>query len=301
MQRLSGDNRYATAAAIALDRFDVDTVDTVYLATGANFPDALAGGPLAAADGAPILLTTRDTLPDVTADAIEAFAPSRLILLGGPAAISEQVLFDASVAAGMSDQLVERIFGDNRYETAAAIAAELPASSEVYLATGTNFPDALTGGPATGGAPILLTRQDRLPDETTAVLADREPDVIVALGGEAAIADDVVADAAREAGNATSTRVFGLNRFETAVAIADTLPQPDTVYIAVGSNFPDALDGGPAAFGEGAPILLTSSASLTAATQTWLEALPNLHRIVVLGGEAVISPEVEATLASLLN
>ena len=301
VQRLSGDNRYATAAAIALDRFDVDTVDTVYLATGANFPDALAGGPLAAADGAPILLTTRDTLPDVTADAIEAFAPSRLILLGGPAAISEQVLFDASVAAGMSDQLVERIFGDNRYETAAAIAAELPASSEVYLATGTNFPDALTGGPATGGAPILLTRQDRLPDETTAVLADREPDVIVALGGEAAIADDVVADAAREAGNATSTRVFGLNRFETAVAIADTLPQPDTVYIAVGSNFPDALAGGPAAFGEGAPILLTSSASLTAATQTWLEALPNLHRIVVLGGEAVISPEVEATLASLLN
>lgn len=91
--RLAGADRYATAAAVSAATF-APGVPVAYVAAGTDFPDALAGGPAAAAQGGPILLVGRDAVPAVTAAELARLRPARIVVLGGPAAAS-----DALVAA----------------------------------------------------------------------------------------------------------------------------------------------------------------------------------------------------------
>lgn len=297
--RIAGQDRYETAALVALDRFDPDDVDVVYLAVGTDFPDALAGGPLAAAMDAPILLTRTDELPKVTADALATLDPDKVVALGGPVAISDSTVTAAGVAAGAT---TSRLAGSNRFATAAAIAAELPVGFDtVYIATGRNYPDALAGGPATGGAPILLVEPTALPPATAAALAAIKPGKVVALGGNVAVTNSVLAAAGTSAGGAATSRIAGQNRYATAAGIAGLVGETDTVYVAVGTNYPDALAAGPAAEAEGAPIVLTNTSELPAETLALLTSLNHVHRIVVLGGEVAVSKTVAAKLATLLK
>lgn len=87
-QRLSGDSRFSTAAAVCAARWP-GTASTVYVATGAGFADALAGVPAAAVEDAPLLLVERDRVPDATATQLRRLSPQRIVILGGPSAISE--------------------------------------------------------------------------------------------------------------------------------------------------------------------------------------------------------------------
>ena len=123
----------------------------------------------------------------------------------------------------------------------------------------------------------------------------------MALGGAAAVSDGTLATAGTAAGGAATGRLSGPNRFATATAVADTLPTPDTIYVAVGSNFPDALAGGPAASAELAPILLVTTDAIPDVIATWIDDLPSLRRIVILGGEGAISTTVEERLRSYLG
>ncbi len=100
-------------------------VDVVYVATGRNFPDALAGSTLAGALGAPLLtVEPNPPLPQATVDALTALDPDRIIVFGGPGAVSDGVV-DALTAYARSGS-VTRIAGDNRHDTAGAIADALP-------------------------------------------------------------------------------------------------------------------------------------------------------------------------------
>ncbi len=297
--RVAGGDRFETAAEIALERFDPGAVEVVYLATGADFPDALAGGPLAAVDGAPILLTSRDSLPADTREALATLGPDRVVALGGPAVVSDATLTAAGGAAGGAT--TGRLSGGDRFATAAAIADALPPSDVAYLATGTNFPDALSGGAATAGAPILLVTPTSLPEATRESLEDLRPGRVIALGGETVVSATVLGAAAQAAGGASTDRLSGGDRYATSVAIARTLPAPDTVYVATGANFPDGLAGGPAAVGEAAPIMLVTRDAIPDTTRSFLAGLPALRRVIVLGGTGVISDEVVAELQSIAS
>src|SRR5438445_6491871 len=156
--RLAGADRYGTAAAIATKTFA--TADTVLVATGQNFPDALAGNYLAGARGAPILLTTTNApVPAATLGALSALHTKNVTLLGLTAAISASVADELShthsTSAGGGDLVVSRIGGASRYDTMEAIA-QTPATATIgtvagkrtaIVASGANFPDALSGGP----------------------------------------------------------------------------------------------------------------------------------------------------------
>jgi putative cell wall-binding protein len=194
VRRLAGTDRYATAAAIGREAFP-GSAAVVYLASGAGFADALAGGPAAAREGAPLLLTGRDDLPPATAQALEALRPERVVVLGGTSAVSGGVELQLSRYA----REVVRIAGDDRYATAAAVAERVfpgPVES-AFLATGGDFPDALAGGPAAarGGGPLLLTGPARLSAASAAQLWRLRPRAVAVLGGAAAVNDDVLADA----------------------------------------------------------------------------------------------------------
>ena len=181
--------RYGTAAAVA-ETFGTD-VPVVYVALGQDFPDAVSGAARAGLEQGPVLLTRTGSLPPVTASALAGLNPARIVVLGGSEAVSDEVL---TVLEDYTDGAVTRVAGTNRYGTSAQIAALYPDdTSTVFVATGEEFPDALTGGPIAVGssAPVLLTRPDSLPDSTIAQLERLTPERIVILGGTLAVSAQV--------------------------------------------------------------------------------------------------------------
>lgn len=294
--RLSGANRFETAAAVAAHHHP-DGADTVFVATGTNFPDALAGAVAAASAGSPLLLVS--SIPPATATALGDLDPTDIIVLGGEAAV------DAATATDLGAYgAVTRLSGSNRYDTAVAISQwAYPTdgtADAVVIATGTNFPDALAAASLATqvNGPVLLSPTGNLPQNVSDEIERLDPATIYIIGGTAAIST-AVAD--QLATLATTTRLSGTNRYNTAIAISqEAFPAgAEIVYVAVGTNFPDALAGAPQAAAAGAPVLLTPTDSLPAAVATEITRLGPVQ-IIVLGGTSVISPNVANQLEALL-
>jgi ell wall binding domain 2 (CWB2)/Bacterial Ig-like domain (group 3) len=287
--REAGADRLATAVAVSEDSFPGGNAGAVVLARADDYPDALVGGPLAASKNAPLLLTQGSTLPATTATELRRVLPSgrTVCILGGTSAVP------ASVATQLASlgYVVVRYSGADRYATAVAVAAALGSPTTVLLATGTNFPDALAAGPAAAhvhGA-ILLTSGSSLPAETAAYLTGAP--TVYAIGGPAAAAVP------------SATAVVGTDRFATAAAVATRFfPSSTVVGVATGTGFPDALAGGAQLALTGAPLLLSSSAGLPAATTAYLTAdHPTLTNVYVYGGTAVLGTIVANQLTASLG
>lgn len=179
--RIGSNSHYDTSVAVS--RLYPKRVKTAYLASGEDFPDALAGAALAGHQRAPLLLTRKGGLSSATRAELVRLAPQQIIVLGGPAALSKTAL---QTAAPLSGSPIRRIAGTNRYSTAVAVAAEFESkSSTSYVASGQDFPDALVGAAASAhdGAPLLLTPKDRVHPATTRALTKRRPTALYALGG----------------------------------------------------------------------------------------------------------------------
>ncbi|AXH96924.1 cell wall-binding repeat-containing protein [Ornithinimicrobium avium] len=183
VQRVAGDNRYETSAAV-VGSYPAG-VPVLYVATGKAFPDGLTAGSVAGRDGVPLLLTDPAKLRAVTAQAISDLAPQSVVVVGGASAVSDTVL--DSIAAIVPD--TTRVSGDDRYETAAAVAATYEADSVAYLASGQNYPDALTGGAfaAYHQGPLLLTRTTTVPAATMGALDLLSPQGLVVFGGTTSV------------------------------------------------------------------------------------------------------------------
>ena len=210
--RISGSDRYEVSEAIARvavvqTRLRKLNVDTAYLATGSNFPDALAASPISARTRRPILLTRRDELPEGTLETLQELHVGKVVILGGTASVSAKVA-SKLISAGVA---VTRIDGRDRYQTAISIADHGVALKNVGmgmfwnslgLASGESFADALSGGVAQGqsgsGALLLLTRGDRLPDCVAGELRQHRTTIVRlrVFGGSAAIEQSTRASAA---------------------------------------------------------------------------------------------------------
>jgi len=270
---LYGDNRYETAAEVAMAFYGGETSEYVYVATGLNFPDALAGVPAAVVDEAPILLVTRTSVPGATAAALTELAPRVIYLLGGPAVVAPAV--ETALGAYATDG-VERIFGATRYHTAAAVSQRFfPTTEGVYISTGQNYPDALAAGPAAGvfEAPILLVQRDSIPAVTAAELNRLNPEWIAVMGGPAAVSNTVVAQLSGYASDGLGV-IAGADRYETAAMLSEEVWNwGANPHVTTGENFPDALAAGATAGQLVEPMLLTRKNSLPAVTATELTRL----------------------------
>ena len=288
-ERLAGLGRFATAVEISKESFE-DEAEAVVLATGLDFPDALAGVPLAYAKGGPLLLTHSNELPDETADEIDRLLTEgdTVYVLGGDAAVSEKVAGELDA----KNYEVERLAGQGRFDTAVKIAEEVADNpAEVFLTTGLEFPDAVaaSGPAAMKGAPILLTRPDELSADTEGYLEDNEESIedIHVIGGEAAVSDGVK----KEAGG--TNRVSGDNRWETGTAIAkEFFEEPVKATLATGLEFPDALAGGVYAALNDAPVLLTNDDELPGEVEAYFREEKTLEDVFVFGGDGAIADYV---------
>ncbi len=291
VSRLGGEDLHATAAAITRQAFDAGQ-RTVYAASSAAFPDGLTGGALAARSGPLLLVPPDGGLPDPVDAELRRLAPDEIVVLGGEAAVG------GDVAAALEGHApVRRLAGDDRYATAAAVARRWGPADTVFLATGEAYPDALATVPLTvGNGPVALTRTDRLPAPTRALLVDLAPEQIVVLGGEKAVSAEVEAELSTLAGEVR--RVAGADRYATASALArDRLAptEPSTVYATTGQAFGEALVGGVVAAAHGSPLLLVHPERPPEAA---LEAIGDLgpRRVLTLGDERAVSAEVAAAL-----
>jgi putative cell wall-binding protein len=175
--RHAGADRFATAVAIANA---LGNPAKVLLVTGRNFPDGLAAGAAAAVGGASILLTDGGTMPAATASYLAAHPSFLKVAVGGPA---------AQAAPGITS-----IVGADRYETSAKVASQLFGGvAAAGLASGENFPDALSGGAhiARFAGPLLLTRRTSTPASVRDFLNLRVHDAVIIYGGDAAVSENL--------------------------------------------------------------------------------------------------------------
>jgi 5'-nucleotidase / UDP-sugar diphosphatase len=206
-RRVSGPNRFATAAAVAANLVGEDTGGTVFVVKGIDddpgrgWPDAVSAAPYAAFLNAPVLLVATDDATQPTLDAIAELDPAEVIIVGGTAAVSAATEESLGSEDEDTERTVRRLSGDTRYTTSGAVYDEAIAvgmdPTSRWLATGRNWPDTLAAGPAvaTLGASLLLVDPEALANspstrERIRVLPD-VLDEVVLVGGTAAISDAV--------------------------------------------------------------------------------------------------------------
>lgn len=289
--RIAGGDRYATAAAVSRSTFAAG-VPIAYVVTGRNFPDALAAGAAAAAGKGPVLLVDGGTIPQVIADELGRLRPAAITVVGGPGAVPDGVLAELR---RHTSGAVSRLSGPERYSSAAAVSrAAFPSAGTAYVANGDSYADALAGVPAAARehAPLLLVTAHSLPASTGTELRRLGVKRIVVLGGQASVDAGVEGQLRTIASDVV--RVGGSDRYGTASTLSAQSASPgiDTVYLATGAAFADALTGGPAAAAGGAPILLVRGNCVPAAVNTELGRL-DPGRVVLLGGPGALASGVE--------
>jgi putative cell wall-binding protein len=205
LTRLGGVDRAATACLIAEEatkRYQQENAGALppvaYLATGANFADALAASSVPATVGVPILLSGKDSLNANVTEFLDTYAITTILICGGDAVISDAVK-ETLENRGIE---VKRLFGETRYDTADEIVKDAVVRFNItpkvlLIASGDNFPDALGGGAsaARAGGLLLLTPKSSLHPKTAALISHYVTEETLSsvdlLGGTAALTEDL--------------------------------------------------------------------------------------------------------------
>lgn len=303
MAPVAGDDRYQTALDVSRETFPRGA-NTVVIATGEDWPDALGGSALAGALYGPVLLSPKDALPEDVLAEVERLHVDNAYVLGAQDALSDGVL--AALTDYLGEENVIRLGGANRYETAEIIAAEVVDylaeedlfSGSAFIATGGNFADALAAAPLAAGNywPIYLSGPDGISDSTAQAMLDAGVTEAILLGGEAALSPDTEVTVLGMGIDAY--RIDGADRYETAAKIAtygvDELGMEwDGVAVATGEGFADALSGGAAQGIEWSVMLLSDPKALSYSARDALKAnASSIRGIRFLGGTRALSQRV---------
>jgi putative cell wall-binding protein len=192
ISRIAGADRYEASRNLIASTYSDAPLSRVYVATGANFPDALSAGAAAGSLGVPVLLVNGrvDTIDAATRDLLTSLAPDQIVIAGGPASIPPGIESDLQSLGSPNGVL--RLSGADRYEAALAVSAEaFPGASSAFIATGGNFPDALTGAALAGRehSPLLLVTPGCAPQAVADYVASSGIADITAFGGPRSVSD----------------------------------------------------------------------------------------------------------------
>lgn len=191
---------------------------------------------------------------------------------------------------------VQRVAGDTRYDTMAELISNVGgwnASDKVILASGANYPDALSASALAGvyDAPIILTDPTGLSSKAADTIKQLRPSTIYVVGGPSAVSDAVLQAATNICGS-TTIRLYGSTRYETSLEILRQCNfSSDTVIVATGANYADSLSISPFAYVTKSPIVLCDPYG--GLTQEAIEAIRagGFSRAILVGGNAAV-PDV---------
>jgi len=202
-----------------------------------------------------------------------------------------------------------RLSGADRYATAVAVSQEFDAfngaaGSYVYIASGVNYPDALSAAPAAAkrNAPLLLTPPNALPASVAAEIQRLDPETIIVAGGSGAVSNAVFTALQGLIDTpANVIRIGGATRYETSrLLVDDAFDNALSAFVATGRNFPDALAAGAAAASVFGPVILVDGLATSAdgATTQLIDDL-GVETLYVAGGTGVVVPSLVSSLAAI--
>jgi len=298
-ERIAGATRYDTAVELSErgwpNGVSPDT-EAVVLATGSNYPDALAAAPLAGKLDAPVLLVPSSELTSKLRTELQRLYAGRtyakLYVVGGEGAVSNKVVEDATRTlknVGVESG-VTRLAGANRWETAAKIAQAVGAPSEnsrfnktAFIVSGQNYPDALAIGAlaANEQVPILLVTKTEVPYAAQAMLKELGVQHSTILGGTGVVGTGVESwlesngyrvGGVPDGSSNVDTRLGGATRYDTALqavgySVAMGGFDDGTLYFATGANWPDALALASVAGKNANPLVLINGGEIGSSTQ----------------------------------
>lgn len=318
---LAGSDRYATALAVSRSAFANGSCDTVIIATGTNFPDALGAGGLAGAARCPILLV-RSTggLPTAVKTEInrltQGHATRKVYITGSTTVVS--ALTESNLKSLVGSTNVKRLGGKDRFATANLIAREvgvvltakgIPYSGKAFVTTGLTFPDALLASPVAyaGQRPVLLIGKTGVDSALKATITALGVTDIHIVGSTASVSTSVQTALDGMSGVSVERVAAATDKYAMTVAFADHAASEegfsfDYVGIATGDNFPDALAAGPALGETRSVMLLTPTKYLDSRVQSSLEDYYEsaLH-VRFLGGLPAVSQPVRDAVCDTLE
>ena len=283
--RVSGRDRYETAVAISIA--GNWNANTVYVAAGEHFPDALAAGPAATAEQAPFLLTKSKFLPPVVRGEILRLKPTKIILVGSAGAVSDSVFQELK---GIVPNTIRR-GGPDRYATArAVVGGAFTHAPNVSFATGIDYPDAMSAGAV---EPVLLVRPGatKMDPATRSLLKKLKTTNSKIIGSAAVVSAGFERALAAELFN--PARYGGKDRFETnRLANKANIGGDDRVYFASGFDFPDALAISASLPWRQGFLYLVRPNCIPVETKRAYVGTHAEQRVTLVGGPTVVADEV---------
>ena len=190
--------------------------------------------------------------------------------------------------------------GKDRYDTSLKISKEGWVKADyAVLATGSNFPDALSAAPlaAKYAAPILLVKSKELDSALEQELNRLGVKQVFIIGGTGVVSQNI--ENKIKAKGIKVVRIYGKDRYETSVAIAKQLGvnQNTTAFLVTGENFPDALSVASIAAAYQMPIILTQKTKLPVVTKQFF-AETKISKFYIIGGYGVIANSLEGLNAT---
>lgn len=337
--RIAGSDRYSTAAALATKYVAAITsanwTGNIVVASGDNFPDALAAAPLAKVRNAPILLVpSNGSMPSAVRDwllinraEIQTETAPTITVVGGEASVPASTVTTmlSVLNEGLTTPKVTsaRVSGADRYATAAAVNATtglIDAADAAIIVSGASFADAVSSSVLAYAAewPVILIPGDTLGASGLATLAAFRTastnDLVYIIGGPAAVSNGVEEELVN-AGFAYNkiTRIAGADRYLTSTFVNSFMTKPASgvntaftganVYLATGENFADAVAAAPflgakAGANEGLHLQLTATNSLSAGAAGLIGTLAASGGPATLGAIGGSSAVAETTLAA---
>lgn len=282
IHRIWGNDRYDTAIEISKSGW-TDGSEYAVIANGENFPDALSAAPLAKKYNAPILLNSGENLDSRVEKELKRLNVKKLFIIGGTAVVP------SSVEKRLSQVNIEtiRLYGQDRYETAVKVAEQLGFNGELAIASGENFPDAMSMAPiaAQKGMPIILTSGKNLPNSVAKYIKDKKIKKTYVIGGNDVVSDNIFNTLPN------AERLYGDSRYDTNIAVLKKFENElhlNNIYLSNGENFPDALAGSALAAKNSSAVILVSSYFGEVTGNFLSSKLTSFNTANILGGTGVV-------------
>lgn len=294
VERIAGKDRYETSDKIALELDKNFSLKYTFIASGEDFPDALSAGEVASEVSAPIILTKKSQLYKGRYVDDILHKVRGIYVIGGKSSISDKVFNELKYMHAST----KRANGKDRFATSTRVSViplEItgnPGGPDEFASyDGYSYPDALVA------APFVYIRNAVYNSNKIPLIAVKEnPNTEVntmVFGGTLAKGKE-------------QYRFAGKDRYETAVKVAKGIKDiakidVDTVVIASGENYPDALTAAPLAGANFAPILLTKKDVIPQSTMDYIKQTKTIKRVIIVGGKTSVSEEIEKQLKGIIS
>jgi putative cell wall-binding protein len=292
VERRAGADRFDVSVEVSKAAFAAG-VPVLYIADGLNFPDALSAGAAAAHQGGPLLIVRPQVIPASVRAEIVRLQPQKIVVVGGPSSVSSLVFEDLRTLTPS----ITRIDGADRYEVSRNLAefAFGDGSAVAYVANGGNFPDALSAGAAASskGAPVILLNgvAPTLDASTKSVLETLGSEAVFITGGPPSVSPGI--EVALKSVATNVVRFGGADRYVVSGGVnRQAFTSAATLYVAIGTTFPDALSGVPVAALGASPLYIIPATCIPTYVLDDIRTM-GVKKMVILGGVGSLSSRIE--------